>query len=65
MNAEERIRLWILDNTIGTGDEEPLLVKQLREILTPEQIVKVLEVVGDICPYCYEGRKPCNCMNDE
>jgi hypothetical protein len=39
-------------------------VKKLREKLTDEQVVHVLEILDNTCKECW-GTLPCQCWNDE
>lgn len=63
MSAEGKIRLWRI--SWGHTDHEPLLLQRLREILPPEKIVEVLEIIAVICPACQDHERPCYCEHDE
>ena len=40
-------------------------IKNRLPELNEEQIIKVLEIVLDVCSSCYDGYSSCQCWNDE
>lgn len=58
-SAKEYIEQWIYEYYSGKQ-----LVHKLRQKLSDEQIVCVLEVLENTCQYCY-GESPCSCWNDD
>jgi len=42
-----------------------LLLRRLQEILDNNQLARVLSVLENICPHCWDGDADCQCRNDE
>lgn len=46
-------------------DKPTLFYERLRYFLSDEDAMRVVEEIADICTYCWDAEKGCQCWNDE
>jgi ribosomal protein S24E len=47
------------------GDKDILFVQKLKEKFNDEDIEKILQIIDDVCHYCWNEPDHCQCWNDE
>jgi len=62
MNPSEKIKRWCKDHS---NMPENLFLKRLRKQFNDEQICNILDIIDDICPFCFDNEHRCLCMADD
>ena len=65
LTTQQQIREWCKKNSYSFGDADNLFVELLRNKLTDDQILFVLQKLDLVCANCFDAVPGCHCANDE
>ncbi len=63
MTDEALIREWC--ERVSGCPEDNLFVRRLQQFLSTHHLARVLQVMKETCPECFDSPRGCPCWNDE